>query len=87
VLTFLLLLLSASNPVVAKDSACCDTLVLDSLGREIGDGSTVTLSDVRRLRHAALRIADTSTCAVARDRAEEMAFDMETIVVSLERHR
>jgi len=86
-LTLLLLLLSASNVRPTAAPACCDTLVLDSLGRELGDGSTLTTAKARAIRHAALQIADSSNCGIARNRAEEMAFDMETIVISLDNRR
>ena len=89
-LLFLVTSASASTPgsaQLAQPDQCCDTLVLDSLGRKIGDLSTVTPTVVRALRRTARKIADTSTCEVARDRAEEFAFDMSMVLADFEDQR
>jgi pyruvate kinase len=59
--------------------ACPDD-VLDSLGREIGDGSTVTSDQARSILLSAETASGRNPDCEASKRLEEIIFDMETII-------
>lgn len=55
---------------------CRDTLIVNSLAAEIGNGGALTPPLARRVRREALRLVRASPCTSVRNAAVELAFDM-----------
>lgn len=75
-LSIILSVASKDPPCLDVAEDCRDTVALTAIVGEIGNGAALTRPLAIRVRKAALRLAQHSTCLRVRNEAEELAFDM-----------
>lgn len=67
---------AAPCDTIIRVEDCRDTVVINTLAAEIGNGGALTPRLARRVRREALRLADRTPCSDVRNSAIELAFDL-----------
>lgn len=68
--------LHTAQPCIDSSLACRDTVILQALVSEIGNGGALNHKLALHVRRTARGLAKRSPCPEVRYRAEELAFDM-----------
>lgn len=67
---------SAPCDTVIRVEDCRDTVVINTLAAEIGNGGALTPRLARRVRREATHLANKTPCTAVRNAAIELAFDL-----------